>query len=102
WRSSTEPVQTEASVVEEIFEQSFSAICRLAAIRAATTATLYQLPTDSRQDLQQEALLELWRKRPAYDPRRGSWRTFSEKVVANRMTSLVRAMRSERSGQFQE
>jgi DNA-directed RNA polymerase specialized sigma24 family protein len=89
-------------VVETVFERSYSATSRLAAVRAATIVTLYGLPTDSRQDLEQEALLELWRKRPAYDPRRGSWRTFSEKVVANRMTSLVRAMRSERSGQFRE
>jgi RNA polymerase sigma factor (sigma-70 family) len=89
-------------VVEGIFERSFSATRRLAAVRAAATVTLCQLPTDTREDLEQEALLELWRKRPAYDPQRGSWRTFSERVVANRMTSVVRAMRSERSGQFRE
>ena len=82
-------------MAEEIFEQSLSAICRLAAVRAAATASLYQLPTDSRQDLEQEALLELWRKRPAYDPQRGSWRTFSERVVANRITSLVRSVSVE-------
>jgi DNA-directed RNA polymerase specialized sigma24 family protein len=89
-------------VLDGIFEQSFSATCRLAAVRAATTATLYHLPTDSRRDLEQEALLELWRKSPAYDPRRGSWRTFSERVVANRMTSLMRRLGSERSGHFRE
>ena len=89
-------------MVEGIFERSFSATRRLAAVRAAATVTLCQLPTDTREDLEQEALLELWRKRPAYDPQRGSWRTFSERVVANRMTSLVRAMCSVRSGQFRE
>ena len=89
-------------MVETVFERSYSASSRLAAVRAATITTLYGLPTDSRRDLEQEALLELWRKHEAYDPRRGSWRTFSERVVANRMTSLVRAMRSVRSGQFRE
>jgi RNA polymerase sigma-70 factor (ECF subfamily) len=89
-------------VVETVFERSYSASSRLAAVRAATIVTVHGLPTDSRRDLEQEALLELWRKHQAYDPRRGSWRTFSERVVANRMTSLVRAMRSERSGQFRE
>jgi RNA polymerase sigma-70 factor (ECF subfamily) len=89
-------------VFETVFERSYSASSRLAAVRAATIVTLHGLPTDSRRDLEQEALLELWRKHQAYDPRRGSWRTFSERVVANRMTSLVRAMRSERSGQFRE
>ena len=89
-------------MVESVFERSYPASSRLAAVRAATITTLYGLPTDSRRDLEQEALLELWRKHEAYDPRRGSWRTFSERVVANRMTSVVRAMRSERSGQFRE
>ena len=89
-------------MVETVFERSYSASSRLAAVRAATITTLYGLPTDSRRDLEQEALLELWRKHEAYDPRRGSWRTFSERVVVNRMTSLVRAMRSVRSGQFRE
>jgi RNA polymerase sigma factor (sigma-70 family) len=89
-------------VVETVFEQSYSATSRAAAVRAATIVALYGLPTDSRHDLEQEALLALWRKYQAYDPRRGSWRTFSERVVANRMKSVVRAMRSERSGQFRE
>ncbi len=92
----------EAAVVESAFEQSLSVTIRLAAVRAATVATLYALPAESRRDLQQEALLEVWRKSPAYDPRRGSWRTFSERVVANRMTSLVRSMYSERSGHFRD
>lgn len=89
-------------MVESMFEQSFSATTRLAAVLAATVATLYGLPTESRRDLEQDALLELWRKRTAYDAQRGSWRTFSERVVANRMTSLVRSMYSERSGHFRE
>ena len=89
-------------MVETAFEQSYSASKQLAAVRAATIVAVYGLPNDARYDLEQEALLELWRKQRAYDPRRGSWRTFSERVVANRMTSLVRAMRSERSGQFRE
>ena len=89
-------------MVETVFERSYSAIessCRRA---RGDDCDLHGLPTDSRRDLEQEALLELWRKHQAYDPQRGSWRTFSERVVANRMTSLVRAMRSERSGQFRE
>ena len=89
-------------MVEEIFEQSFSATRRLAAVRAAAIVTLYGLPPDTRSDLEQEALLELWRKQLAYDPLRGSWRTFSERVVANRMTSLLRSMRSKRSGHWRE
>jgi RNA polymerase sigma factor (sigma-70 family) len=74
----------------------------LVEVRAATLAARFGLPKDARRDLEQEAFLELWRKRPAYDAQRGSWRTFCERVVANRMTSLVRNMYSERSGHFRE
>jgi len=88
----------DAAVVESAFEQSFPATIRLAAVRAATVATLYGLPAESRRDLEQEALLELWRKRTAYAPARGSWRTFAERVVANRMVSLMRSMHSDKSG----
>jgi hypothetical protein len=98
------PVQarTQASVVDGIFEQTFFAICRLAAVPAAKTVTLYGLTAESRRDLEQEALLELWRKRPAYDPRRGSWRTFSERVVTKRMRSAVRSIYSSQSGHGKE
>lgn len=89
-------------MADGIFDGFFSATHRLVAVRPSTTVTLYQLPKDSRQDLTQEALLELWMKRSAYDPRRGSWRTFCERVVANKMTSLVRKLYSKRSGHFRE
>ena len=89
-------------MVELVFEQSYFVASRLAAVRAATIATLYRLPRDFRRDLEQECLLELWRKRSSYDPKRGSWRTFAERVVANRMTSLMRRLHSERSGHLRE
>ena len=84
------------------FEQLYTVTNRVAAVRAATTASLYGLPADARDDLEQELLLELWKKRIAFDPRRGGWRTFSEVVAANKMTSLVRTMCSRRSGRFKE
>lgn len=90
------------AVGERAFEQSYATTVRVVAMRAAMTATLFGLSQDSRRDLAQEGLLELWRKRRAYDAQRGSWRTFSERVAANRMTSLLRRMYSERSGQFRE
>ena len=89
-------------MVEAVFEQSYQAASRLAAVRSAMMVTLYGLPQDSRPDLEQEALLELWRKRTAYDPARGSWRTFAERVVANRMVSLMRSMHSDKAGNSRE
>jgi len=89
-------------MVDAVFEQFYIVASRLAAVRAAAVATLYGLPTDARRDLEQELLLELWRKRTAFDPRRGCWRTFSEAVAANKMTSLVRRMCAQHSGRFRE
>jgi RNA polymerase sigma factor (sigma-70 family) len=43
------------------------------------------------EDLEQEIWLELWRKRSRFDARRASWRTFAERVAANRVKSLMRA-----------
>jgi RNA polymerase sigma factor (sigma-70 family) len=85
-------------VVEIIFEQSYSASSHVAGVRAAKVAALYGLPNDDRQDLKQEALLELWRKAPVFDEERASWRTFSERVVANRLASLLRHAHSTRTG----
>jgi RNA polymerase sigma factor (sigma-70 family) len=89
-------------MTETAFEQFYSAISRLAAVRAATTATLYGLSQDFRNDLQQEALLELWRKHPAYDPQRGSWRTFAEHVVTHRLRSFIRYQHAVRRGYGRE
>jgi DNA-directed RNA polymerase specialized sigma24 family protein len=90
------------TLVETVFERSYSTSRRIAAVRAATAVVLHSLPKEDCFDLEQEALLELWRKCPAYDSQRGSWRTFSERVVANRITSLLRSIYSQRSGQFRE
>jgi DNA-directed RNA polymerase specialized sigma24 family protein len=89
-------------VVEPVFARLYCAGSRAAAVRAAMIVNAYRLPKDFRRDLTQEALLELWRRRTAYDPSRGSERTFTERVIANRMTSVVRSMHSARSGQFRE
>ena len=90
------------TLAETVFERSYSTSRRIAAVRAATTVVLHSLPKEDRFDLEQEALLELWRKHTAYDSQRGSWRTFSERVVANRVISVLRSMYSQGSGQFRE
>jgi RNA polymerase sigma-70 factor, ECF subfamily len=89
-------------VVEIAFEQAYSAASRVAAVRAARIVALYRLPNEDRQDLKQEALLELWRKAPAFDEGRASWRTFAERVVANRLASRLRHMHSSRAGYGKE
>jgi RNA polymerase sigma factor (sigma-70 family) len=49
-------------------------------------------------DLRQESLLELWRKTPVFDEGRASWRTYAERVIANRLTSYMRGARARRRG----
>ena len=101
WKSNSSPTP-EAGLVDAVFERLCSAASRGTAVRAATIVSTYKLPVDYRIDLAQEAFLELWRKRTAYDPSRGSERAFAERVIANRMISLMRSMHSARSGQFRE
>src|SRR5450756_1953919 len=102
WRLSADRSRTGVAVIDTVFELSYLATTRLAAVHAAMIVNRYRLPANFRRDLEQEAMLELWRKRFAYDEQRGSWPTFCEQVVANRMTSLVRSMYSTRSRQFRE
>jgi DNA-directed RNA polymerase specialized sigma24 family protein len=89
-------------MTELTFEYSHSVSRRIAGVHAARISSRYRLPADFHRDLEQEGLLELWLKRSAYDVRRGNWPTFSERVVANKLSSLVRRMHSKRSGQFRE
>ena len=89
-------------MVEVSFEQSYAISSRIAAVHAANVVARHGLPHHDREDLSQEALLELWRKEPVFDERRAGWRTFADRVVANRLASLVRHMHSCRSGHGKE
>ena len=57
---------------------------------ASALARATVVPAD-RQDLEQEALVAVWRALPRYDPSRSGLRTFVELVVATRFVSLMRA-----------
>jgi RNA polymerase sigma factor (sigma-70 family) len=88
-------------VVPEIDLEGLDSVAlRVAAARAAWIVVSYRLPSELCRDLKQEALLELWRRRDAFDPLRGSWRTFAEHVVRNRLTSLLQVIQSTRPTQF--
>jgi hypothetical protein len=87
--------------VADIKVDDFYSIARRTAdVRAKVYVTRFRLPNDFRQDLEQLALLELWSKRIFFDGARASWQTFAEHVVANRLSSVLRAMRREGSGLF--
>lgn len=62
-------------------------------IRRAAHARLrgkLRLTTTDRQDWEQEVLIAAWRALPQYDPTKAALRTFLERVIGNRLASLVR------------
>lgn len=87
-------------MTETVFEQHFLCACRIASVRAAKTVGEYRLAGADVQDLQQEAFLALLRSAHKLDARRGNWRTFTEVVIGNCMTSCIRHMYAERRGHF--
>jgi len=64
---------------------------KVATSRARAVCNRHLNLRDHREDLAQEAFLELWIKFPQFDPKRAGWRTFAERVVANRLVSLLRS-----------
>ena len=88
-------------MVETFFAATYPASERIATARAFAMAARYRLPYQDRADLRQEALLELWRKSPLWDVRRSSWPTFAERVVANKLSSVMRSKCSRRAGALQ-
>lgn len=63
---------------------------RAAQVRAIQASYRYGLSLCDREDLEQEAVLTVWRKLTLYDPGRASLRTFAERVIENRMKSALR------------
>ena len=89
-------------MVETLFSQTYSTSERIATARASATAARYRMPYQERADLKQEALLELWRTAPLFDVRRSSWPTFAERVVANKLSSIMRSKCSRRAAALRQ
>ncbi len=80
---------------EAAFQQAYPIALRAAQVRSAACVATAGLPAAEREDLEQEALMWVWRALPHYDPSRSSLRTFIERVIANRFASLLRARRRQ-------
>jgi len=78
-------------VPDNVFELFLPTTLRIAGVTAARIAGRSGMPADARRDLEQEALLELWRKAPLFNAHRASWPTFSDRVMVNRLRSLMRS-----------
>jgi RNA polymerase sigma factor (sigma-70 family) len=78
-------------MLETIFGQAYPLALRSAQIRSVAAVLSGTVPEFERDDLEQEGLLACWRALPRFDANRASLRTFVERVVAARITSLHRA-----------
>jgi len=81
-------------MTDQVFEQAYSMACRAARARLAAAVAMGALPRQDCEDLEQEALMAVWRALERFDPSRASLRTFVEMVVAARFASLMRTRRS--------
>jgi RNA polymerase sigma factor (sigma-70 family) len=78
------------------FLETYSVARRAAQARARAAVLSGALRFADREDIEQEALIAFWFALPRYDPKRASLATFMERVVANRVTSLIRRARRAR------
>jgi RNA polymerase sigma factor (sigma-70 family) len=83
-------------MLEAIFYTAYPLAKRAAQVHSAAATIVGSLPAADRQDLEQEGLLAFWRSLPQFDSSKASIRTFAERVVANEITSVVRAQRALR------
>lgn len=78
---------------EMAFQQAYPLALRVAQARARAAVLSGAARLAERDDFQQEGLAACWRSLPQFDASRASLRTFMERVVASRITSLVRSTR---------
>ena len=76
------------------FERALPLALRAVQVRAAAAVATGRTLAADREDLEQEALLGLWRALRRYDASRASLRTFLERVADKRFASLLRHRRS--------
>jgi RNA polymerase sigma factor (sigma-70 family) len=63
---------------------------RAAKVRSIATASAIGPMILDREDVEQEAIVGLWRALRSFAPSRSSLRTFIERVMASRVTSVLR------------
>ncbi len=80
-------------MVEATFEQAYPIAVRAAKVRATAAVVSGAIPVADREDFEQEGLTACWRALPQFDPGRASLRTFIERVIASRISTLVRTAR---------
>ena len=77
-------------MVDELFLEAYPLAQRAAEVRSAATVRLLRAIGIDREDLEQEVIIAVWRALRTFDPVRASLRTFIERVVATRVSSVTR------------
>ena len=80
---------------DDIFSRAYPLARRAAAVRSAAAVAMASVQPADREDLEQEALVAVWRALTLFDPLRASLRTFVERVVATRFASVMRGRRRQ-------
>ena len=86
----------------ELFLEAYPLAGRATWVRSAPVIHLVRDAALDREDLKQEVLVGVWVALSRFDPLRASLRTFVERIVANRITSLVRRLALHRPRRFVE
>lgn len=78
------------------FMEIYPVARRVVSVRSANALPAAYTAAFDRQDLEQEAILAVYKAFPRYDPTRGSVRTFVEQVAAARIASVLRTLHRQR------
>jgi len=81
---------------EAVFSKAYPLARRVAGVRSAAAMSTSDPVIADREDLEQEAMVGLWRALPQFDSSRASLRTFVERVIATKIASALRAQRALR------
>ena len=84
------------------FEGAYALALRISIYHASRVIRSCGLPRDFRDDLTLEALLRCWRRFGAFEASRGPLGAYLDLIVTSEMTSMMRSMHSQRSGQFRK
>jgi len=78
-------------MLDTVFSEAYPLARRSAEVRAAAVVSGVPFANVDREDLQQEALMGVWRELGRFDSSRASLRTFVERVVHSKIASALRS-----------
>jgi RNA polymerase sigma factor (sigma-70 family) len=87
--------ESQVKDLQLLFKMAYSYALRAAKVRSAAAAKLAPAGLPDREDMEQDALLAVFRAMRQYDPSRASLRTFVERVVTTIFASMMRVRRRQ-------